>query len=107
VAAAAFGASVAVWACGGVGGAGADSDADLKSFCDQSAALDALDRPPNDAELDGLLQSAPEAIKEEAETLAESAREFRAGNDSAADSPEIQEAGRRFDAFIVDNCRDS
>jgi hypothetical protein len=98
------GASLAAWACGGNGADGGDSPPEIETFCDQSVALDELRRAPTDAELDNLLDNAPEGILAEVEILVSSAREFREGNEEAADSPEIQRAGRRFDAFVEKNC---
>jgi len=79
----------------------------IESFCAQSSELDEIQRAPTDAELDNLADNAPEEIVQEVELLVESAREFRAGNEEAADSPEIQRAGRRFDAFVKESCTSS
>ena len=84
-----------------------DPDGDRAAFCDQSEQLDALQRPPNDSELDRLLDAAPSDIKNDVETLAASARQFRAGNEEAASSDEIQAAGDRYDAYVEENCDDA
>lgn len=78
---------------------------DLQAFCDKAAALDRLNRPPTDEELDRLVEVAPDEIEDEAVILVEAAREFREGNENAADSPEIQQAGNRLDEFVENNCR--
>lgn len=81
---------------------------DLTTFCEAARELDeaALSEEghPDDSQLDRFLDAAPSDIKEEAEILVASAREFRAGNDEAASSEEIQAAGDRFDAYMKDNC---
>jgi hypothetical protein len=51
-----------------------------------------------------LVEEAPEEIRDDSLVLAESAKEFRAGNEEAADSPETQEAGDRFDQYVEENC---
>lgn len=88
--------SVAGVTCGG----GEDDAGSLQAFCDRAFALDELDRPPRDDDLNHLVEVAPEEIKDESEILVTSAREFREGNANAANSPEIQEAGDRFDRFV-------
>ena len=83
---------------------------DVARFCEAARELDesALSEEghPNDSQLDRFLDAAPPDIKDEAEILVASAREFRAGNDEAASSNEIQAAGDRFDAYMKDNCKD-
>jgi hypothetical protein len=76
----------------------------VQAFCDQARALDELDGPPSDEDLERLLDVAPEEIADDAETLVASAKEFAAGNENAAGSDEIQAAGRRLDRYIEDNC---
>lgn len=90
-------------ACGDGNGDG--DSGDLQAFCDQAAALDRLNRPPTDEELDRLVEVAPDEIEDEAVILVEAAREFREGNENAADSPEIQQAGNRLDEFVENSCR--
>ena len=90
--------------CGDAGTAAGSGDVDV--FCDQARSLDSLQRPPNDEELDRLTDSAPDEIKKESEILAASARDFRAGNEEAAGTEEIQDAADRFDEFVASNCRD-
>ncbi|MGH2746494.1 MAG: hypothetical protein ACRDKB_01035 [Actinomycetota bacterium] len=95
---------VALAAVGCGGGDGTSGSGDLGAFCDQAIALDRLERHPTDDELDRLVEAAAEDIRDDSEILAASAREFRAGNANAAASEEIQEAGKRFDRFVEDNC---
>lgn len=83
---------------------GGKESGDLEEFCNRARNLDRLQRAPNDDELDGFLQAAPDPIREEAELLVASAREFRAGNDEAASSSEVQEAGDRLDEYLRKRC---
>jgi hypothetical protein len=94
--------SIAGVTCGGDNEAGS-----LQAFCEQALALDDLKRHPRDPELDRLVDESPEEIRDESEILVASAREFREGNENAANSPEIQGAGDRFDRFVEENCRDA
>jgi hypothetical protein len=98
---------VAVLSVAGVTCGGEDDAGSLRAFCDQARALDELERPPRDDELDELVEVAPEEVEDESEILVASAREFREGNENAANSPEIQEAGDRFDRFVEENCGDA
>jgi hypothetical protein len=68
---------------------------------DQAALSD--EGHPADSQLDRLVGAAPPDIKDEAEILAASAREFRSGNDEAASSEEIQAAADRLDDYIKNN----
>jgi len=107
IAVAVVGVPIAAVACGENVADDNSSASAIESFCVQSAELDEIQRAPTDAELDNLVDNAPEEIVHEIEILVESAREFRAGNEEAADSPEIQRAGRRFDAFVEESCPSS
>src|SRR5688500_17001181 len=79
------------------------SEGDLVAFCDSAKELDeaALSEAghPSDAQLDRFLDNAPSDIKDDAEILVASARDFRSGNEEAASSDEIQEAADRFDDY--------
>lgn len=94
-------------ACGSDNGGGPVGEGDLSAFCDQNEKLDALTRPPSDPELDQLLDSAPAEIFDEVEILVASAKEFRAGNEEAADSDEVQTAGNKLDGFVEESCEDA
>lgn len=52
------------------------------------------------------MEAALEDIRDDAEILAASARQFRAGDENAAESDEIQDAGARFDRFVEENCEE-
>lgn len=79
---------------------------DLSEFCEAANELDevALDGYPDDALLDRFVEAAPPDIREDAEILVASAREFRSGNEEAGSSEKIQAAGDRFDAYVKSNC---
>ena len=82
----------------------------LATFCEAARELDesafSEKGHPDDSQLDRFVDAAPPDIKDEAEILVASAREYRAGNDEAASSEEIQAAGDRVDAYLKDNCTD-
>lgn len=85
--------------------------ADAGAFCDAAEDLEkstlSASGYPTDSQLDRLLDSAPVEIKEVAEILVVSARQFRAGNQEAADSERVQDAGDRFDAYVEESCKDT
>jgi hypothetical protein len=73
-------------------------------FCDHSRYLDELRRPPTDEELDRLVETTPDAIRDEAAILVESARAHREGDDSISETGEVQAAADRFDEYVTAEC---
>lgn len=92
-------------------GSSSAASEDVAAFCDAARELDKsalkADGHPDDSQLDRFVGTAPTEIKDDAEILAASAREFRSGNEEAASSDEIQAAADRFDTYVEENCDDA
>ena len=79
---------------------------DLQSFCDQNELLDGLSRPPEDDDLDRLLEPAPADVRGDVEVLVQSAKDFRQDPDMSA-SDSAQAAGENLDAYVEENCEEA
>jgi hypothetical protein len=82
-----------------------DTDAaaaqDPQTYCAAAAALDDAEESPTPEQLDVLVRQAPDAIRADAQVVAD--RYAESGFD-AFDQPEVQEAIANLDAWKAENC---
>lgn len=74
------------------------SDESATEYCEFAAELDAAGETPSQADLDRIVELAPDEIKADVETLAEGVAEEN------FDDPDVQAAGERLEAWEDDNC---
>jgi hypothetical protein len=81
---------------------------DAQAFCDKQAALEDLDPSDTEAadELSGLVDDAPEEIRDDIQTVADALEQVNAGEQPDTPPAEIQAAAQRVQEWVDDNCEE-